>query len=120
MRSPGRDPFPSAFDRTHVLNAALSFDLGRNWRAGTRFVLYTGAPVRPSSAFVAVPRSQSPPRDPTFYRLDLRLERRWVYSSNRFLSFIVEFMNATLHKEVLFGETIGPITIPSIGVELGF
>jgi hypothetical protein len=29
-------------------------------------------------------------------------------------------MNATLHKEVLFGTAIGPITIPSVGVEVGF
>ena len=121
MRSAGRERFPSAFDRTHVFNAALSFDLGRNWRAGTRFVLYSGVPSQQGkSGGPAPPRTTSPPRDPAFYRLDLRLEKRWVYSSTTYLSFIAEFMNATLHKEVLFGSTIGPITIPSIGVEVGF
>jgi hypothetical protein len=121
MRSAGRDHFPSAFDRTHVFNAALSFDLGRNWRAGTRFMVYTGVPVQPSNSFVSLPRLMSPPRDPTFYRLDLRLEKRWVYSpKGAWVSFIVEVMNATLNKEVIFGETIGPVTIPSIGAELGF
>jgi TonB family protein len=120
MRSVDKERFPSAFDRTHVLNLALSFDLGRNWRAGTRFVLYTGAPSQASSNGVPALRPASPPRDPAFYRLDLRLEKRWVYSSKTYLSFIAEFMNATLHKEVLFGSPIGPVSIPSVGVEVGF
>jgi hypothetical protein len=120
-RSVGREHFPSAFDRTHVMNAALSFDLGRNWRAGTRFILYTGVPSPPSSNSLVPPlRPASPPRDPTFYRVDLRLEKRWVYSPTFYFSVIAELMNATLHKEVLFGDSIGPITIPSIGVEVGF
>jgi hypothetical protein len=121
MRSAGTEHFPSAFDRTHVLNAALSFDLGRNWRAGARFMTYTGAPVQPpSNGFVTVPRVVNPARDPTFYRVDVRLEKRWVLSQKVWLSFVAEIMNATLSKEVLFGETIGPITIPSLGVEMGF
>ena len=36
--------FPSAFDRTHVASGAIAYDLGRNWRAGTRLVFYTGTP----------------------------------------------------------------------------
>ncbi len=122
MRSAGREHFPSAFDRTHVLNTALSFDLGRNWRAGTRFMLYTGVPVQPSNNFVPVPRALSPPRDPTFYRVDLRLEKRWVYSPPKaYVSFIIEVMNATLNKEVIFGEKIGPFPAqwdPKLGIHV--
>src|SRR5262249_44529199 len=44
QRKEGDRHFPSGFDRTHVLNAALAFDLGRNWRAGMRGVFYTGTP----------------------------------------------------------------------------
>jgi len=121
-RSVGQEHFPSAFDRTHVLNAALSFDLGRNWRAGTRFMFYTGVPEQqskaPSNTFTPQPRPTS--RDPAFYRLDLRLEKRWVYSPKGYVSFIIEIMNATLNKEILLGSTIGPVTIPSIGAEVGF
>jgi len=121
MRSAGSEHFPSAFDRTHVLNAALSFDLGRNWRAGGRFMTYTGAPVQPpSNGFVSAPRVVNPERDPTFYRVDVRLEKRWLLSQKVWLSFVAEIMNATLNREVLFGETIGPVTIPSVGVEMGF
>jgi hypothetical protein len=29
-------------------------------------------------------------------------------------------MNATLNKEIILGTTVGPVTIPSVGVEVGF
>ena len=120
-RSVGNEHFPSAFDRTHVANAALSFDLGRNWRAGTRLTVYSGIPTQPpSTGLVPPPRDASPQRDPIFYRVDLRLEKRWKFQSGTWLSFVMEMMNATLHKEVLLGEEIGPVSIPSIGVEVGF
>jgi hypothetical protein len=122
-RSVGTEHFLSTFDRPHVANAALAFDLGRNWRAGTRFTIYTGTPIVPpgGNGLIAPPRSLSPERDPTFYRIDLRLEKRWYFNRPRnfWLSFVAEVMNATLHKEVLQGQTIGPVTIPSIGVEGG-
>jgi hypothetical protein len=119
-RSVGNERFPSAFDRTHVANLALSFDLGRHWRAGTRFVFYTGVPERQTKGVVVGPRAMNPSRDPSFYRLDLRLEKRWIYSPTFYVSFIAEIMNTTFHKEVLLGTSLGPITIPSVGVELGF
>jgi hypothetical protein len=98
----------------------LSFDLGRNWRAGARFMMYTGVPVESSLKGGAPTRLPNPERDPTFYRLDVRLEKRWVLSQKVWISFVAEIMNATLSKEVLFGSTIGPVTIPSFGVEMGF
>jgi hypothetical protein len=122
MRSVGTERFLSAFDRTHVANAAVAYDLGKLWRAGTRFTIYTGTPVVPpgGNGLIAPPRSLSPDRDPTFYRLDLRLEKRWNLSKTVWLAFVAEIMNATLHKEVLQGQTIGPVTIPSLGLEGAF
>jgi len=120
-RSVGREHFLSTFDRPHVANAALAFDLGKNWRAGTRFTIYSGTPIVPpgNNGLVAPPRSLDPERDPAFYRLDLRLEKRWYYDKPRkfWIAFVAEVMNATLHKETLQGQEIGPVTIPSIGVE---
>ena len=64
-----------------------------------------------------------------FFRLDLRLEKRWQLGPRAWLSFVVEWMNATLSKEsigtncTLEGcqeERIGPVTIPSLGLEGGF
>ena len=123
-RSVDHEHFLSAFDRTHVANVAVAFDMGRLWRAGTRFTIYTGTPVVPpgGNGLIPPPRSQSPERDPLFYRLDLRLEKRWNLNQAKttWLSFVAEVLNATLHTEVLQGQTIGPVTIPSIGVEGAF
>ena len=121
MRSLNNERFPSAFDRTHVLNAALAYDLGKKWRAGTRLVYYTGTPVviRTRGA-IPPPPVQSPERTPAFYRLDFRLEKRWNIGQKSWLSFVVEMLNATLNKEVVQSRTIGPVAIPSIGLEGGF
>jgi len=123
-RSVEREHFLSAFDRTHVANIAAAFDLGKLWRAGTRFTIYTGTPVVPpgGNGLIPPPRSLTPERDPLFYRLDLRLEKRWNLNlaKTTWLSFVAEVLNATLHTEVLQGQTIGPVTIPSIGVEGAF
>ena len=120
-RTAGTWTFPSAFDRTHVLNVAAAFDLGRGWRAGARFTFYTGAPTPAGQAAVAtgIPNAQ-PARDPAFYRLDLRLEKRWTLQKSRWISFVAETLNTTLHKEIVSGVEIGPIAIPSLGVEGGF
>lgn len=113
--------YPATFDRTHVASLAVAYDLGRKWRIGTRFVFYTGAPkVVQQHGLLAPPPTLSPDRDPAFYRVDLRLEKRWNFGEKMWLSFVVEFLNATLHKEVVQGQEIGPVTIPSIGVEGGF
>jgi hypothetical protein len=133
--------FVSSYDRPHVLTAALSADLGRGWRAGVRFVTYSGIPMRPmppahGQQVVGVP----PARTPAFHRVDLRLEKRWRIGQTGFVAAVVEAMNATLSREVtgyacgtalaLPGQTvaqpgcaarvIGPITVPSLGVEGGF
>jgi TonB family protein len=113
--------FPSAFDRTHVASGALAFDLGRHWRAGARLVFYTGVPktVEVRGA-VAPPPEEHPARDPAFYRVDARLEKRWLLGQKAWLSFVLEGLNVTLSKETFGNNEIGPVTIPSIGLEAGF
>jgi hypothetical protein len=126
VRSIGRERFPSTFDRTHVGNAALAYDLGKNWRAGTRLVFYTGVPVfSPANGLLVGPRPEHPDRSPPFYRVDVRLEKRWILGEQAFISAIFEVLNTTLSKETFQSsggrdEAIGPITIPSIGAEVGF
>lgn len=119
---------PSTFDRTHVLNLALGYDFGRGYRAGTRFVFYTGYPVvtqGPSPSFVPVFHDE---RLPPFYRLDARLEKKWTLGQRGWLSLVLEVQNATLSKETVGRDcnggacadsTIGPVTIPSLGLEGG-
>jgi TonB family protein len=114
---------PSTFDRTHVLNVAASYDLGRNWRFGNRVVFYTGIP-----AILGASNPDPSLRTPPFWRLDWRLQKRWLYPWG-YTGLVFEVLNTTLNKEVVsidcsFGtcreEAIGPVTIPSIGFEGAF
>jgi TonB family protein len=121
-RSVGNEHFLSAVDRTHVGNVALAYDLGRNWRAGTRFMFYSGVPKIPTGppGLRLPPRTTDVTREPGFYRLDLRIEKRWPITQRAWISLVAEMLNATFHKETIGDTAIGPVTIPSIGVEGGF
>jgi hypothetical protein len=121
-RTVGRETFVANFDRTHVLNTAVAYSLGRRWRAGARVMFYTGLPAAPDPTQA----DGGPSRLPSFYRLDLRLEKRWNPTPRVSLSFVAEWMNATLRKETVAtsctlqgckAQQIGPITIPSLGLE---
>jgi hypothetical protein len=132
----------SDFDRTHIVNAVLAYDLGRHWRAGARFVYYSGTPYSYLSGNVPVPPYNGY-RGPGFYRLDVRLEKRWKVGKTGSIAFVLEGQNVTLSTEVspeglkcfssMIGPqggtdvtnhctegTIGPLTIPSVGVEAFF
>src|SRR5690606_1065945 len=85
-RSVGEEHFPSAFDRTHVLNLAASYGLGRGWTTGGRFVAYSGAPVQLSTESNVAERTTTVRREQAFFRLDFRLEKRWTYSESTWLS----------------------------------
>lgn len=125
VRAFDRTRVVSSFDRTHVLNLALGYDFGRGYRAGTRVLFYTGTPQ-------SAPGYQVPPgtRLPPFFRLDVRLEKRWTIGKNGWISPVIEVLNTTLSKEVVAitcsdrngckESVLGPVTIPSIGVEAGF
>jgi hypothetical protein len=125
-RSAGRLKGPATTDRTHVLNLAGSYNLGRNWRFGSRFLFYSGIPAR--VAYVEAARD--PPRTPPFWRIDWRLQKRWPSADGKgYWGLVLEVLNTTLNKEVLdrscnafqcVDEEIGPVTIPSIGVEAAF
>jgi hypothetical protein len=120
-RSIGSHTFPAAFDRSHVLHSAVAYDLGKSWRAGTRFSVYSGPPVlRPPAGAPESFKPSDPPRDPVFYRLDFRVEKKWRVWDVGWVSFVVEMLNATLNTETINGNEVGPVSIPSIGVEGGF
>jgi len=125
----------SEYDRTHVVSAVASYDLGRNWRVGARIFGYSGRP------FTAITGALPPPvydnsRLPGFYRLDTRIEKAWTFGDDR-LALVVEGINVTLNKETVSAtcgvppsrpsagntctlDTLGPITIPSVGLEGSF
>jgi hypothetical protein len=129
---------PNEFDRTHVFNVVLGYDLGRRFRAGTRLLFYTGTPYSRLEGSVAVPPYHAY-RNPAFYRIDVRLEKRWRLGRDGSIAFVLEGQNVTLSKEIsslgmecegrLEGgvettsceySTLGPLTIPSVGLEAFF
>jgi len=129
----------SEFDRTHVLNAIVGYDLGRRWRVGGRLLFYTGTPYSKLEGSTPVPPYNAY-RTPAFYRVDFRLEKSWRIGKSGSVAFVVEGQNVTLRKELTgLGRdcesngspsqdstttckqsTIGPLTIPSLGVEAFF
>ena len=126
VRSSGELEGPATTDRTHVLNLALSGDLGGNWRLGGRFLFYSGVPAH--VAYVAA--AKAPPRTPPFWRIDFKVQKRWyIKRPDVWWGLALEVLNTTLNKEVLNGDcnafackfdSIGPVTIPSIGAEGAF
>lgn len=141
-RTAERRAFLSAYDRPHVLNAALSFDLGKGWRLGSRLVFYSGAPIaRPEPAYPGQIVGSPPDRAPDFIRIDGRVEKRWRIGTHGYVGVVVEALNATLSTETTgyrcgtalplpgadtrepprcASRVFGPVTIPSLGIEGGF
>jgi TonB family protein len=120
-RDLGDGPVLATFDRTHVASGALAYDLGRRWRFGTKLTFYTGIPRTTTTNTAAGSiTTLTGERDPAFYRIDVRLEKRWQLTENAWLSFVAEMLNATMHKETISGIQVGPVSIPSLGLEGGF
>jgi hypothetical protein len=77
-----------------------------------------------------VAAAKAPPRTPPFWRLDFKLQKRWyIKRPNVWWGLSLEVLNTTLNKEVLNADcnalacqfdSIGPVTIPSIGAEGAF
>jgi hypothetical protein len=123
----------SPFDRTHVVSAVVHYDLGRGYGAGLRGTYYTGRPDVPpvAVATTALPRASEQRRLPDYYRLDARLDKRWNLGDGKWLTAVAEFFDATLTREAVdykcnfvtrlcVAEYVGPIALPSVGLEGGF
>ena len=106
----------SSFDRTHVLQAASTVDLSHGWYAGARTVFYTG--------WKNLQRTDLK-RLPPFFRVDVRLEKRWTWRTTGHVSLLFEGLNVTASKEILSqtcdaqgtctSQKFGPVIVPSIG-----
>lgn len=121
----GSTSSPSGFDRTHVLQAGLSYEFPSRIRLGARSVFYTGIP---ELNLEGSPHFESARRGKPFFRLDLRAEKRFLIGRHGYLDLVAEVLNATSTREVVrldCGEvcrerTAGPVTLPSLGIEAGF
>jgi hypothetical protein len=127
----------SAFDRTHAVSVVATYDLGAHWRVGLRFVAYSGLPYSNTRDYVPVAPFNGE-RMPAFYRFDVRVEKKWWLTETASISLVLEGMNVTFNKEVLgvhcqpeaghstngldtcTYQTLGPVAVPSVGVEASF
>lgn len=137
-----REPeVPSAFDQTHNLIAVGKVTLPYDITAGARFAFVTGNPGPiPDSVstshdlndnfYTPVLSSLRPSRLPAFHRLDLRVERTWIFDWCRVTPFL-EVINSYnwLNPEVLFPSgdyrqrelrvlLPGPPILPLMGLEM--
>ena len=113
---------PGDWDQRHVLNLVLGYQLG-SYTIGARAHLNTGRPY-----FLFDTGGDQYQRLPTYYQLDLRVDRRVVY--NRFtLDLYAELENATFNNQVYSvmqiytGQLVQKsyqIVLPSIGVRAEF
>jgi TonB family protein len=117
---------PTLFDHAHVLNVAMMYDFGRGFRGGLREFFSSGTPAWTYPSFANEGPRQAG-RLPPFFRLDARLEKRWSFGEQKHVTAVLEVQNALFAKEEIeavscrvSGCTIGPLTIPSLGVEAGF
>jgi hypothetical protein len=120
---------PSNFDRTHVFNTALSFDFGLGWHAGARFTYYTGLPYTQMLAEQPIP-PYNQLRLPDFWRIDLRVEKRWRVGPRAQVALFFEGLNITFNKEAIgmdcgfYGQCkpqlIGPVSVPSLGIDVKY
>jgi hypothetical protein len=124
-QSSGTQKAPSGFDRTHVLQAALSYEIVPSLRVGARTVLYSGVP---ELNLEGSPHFTGDRRGAPFFRLDLRAEKRFRLGRAGYWGVIAEVLNATSTREVVrldCGEvcrerSAGPVILPSLGLEAGF
>jgi hypothetical protein len=122
-----------AWDRTHVVSLVLGYDLGNNWRVGARLFAESGRPypeVCVANCNASNPVFENPPGNlPIFWRVDTRLEKRWVFQDGKWLAGTVECFN-TFDKAEPSGDEYVPgrglvvlnqsaIILPSIGIEGG-
>lgn len=125
MQSSGTQKSPSGFDRTHVLQTALSYEVSPGFHIGARTVLYSGVP---ELNLEGQPHFTTERRGSPFFRLDLRAEKRFRLGKSGYWGLIAEILNATSTREVIrldCGEvcrerSAGPVILPSVGIEAGF
>jgi hypothetical protein len=126
----------SPFDRTQSFAGVGTYNFGSGYRAGFRATYYSGRPEVPvidaqglgGAGFAFRRGDVAQHRLPDFYRLDLRADKSWMLGdSGAWISLVLEFFNVTLTKEATnwtcdfsgncTTHEVGPVALPSIGIE---
>lgn len=123
---------PFDFDQRHVLNTVVSWEVGRNWTLGGVFHFNTGNPYTPETAdlcpggyYDGRRGATNSARLPSYWRIDLRIQKREVFDT-WFFDFYIDLFNALFQWETVgydidsvTGEPIPqeiPLFVPIIGI----
>lgn len=91
---------PSDFDQTHVLNAVGQVRLPWNLMVGARILLQTGRPVTLLQPPDYLSTVRNNVRLPTFFQLDLRIDREWLFNKWA-LDVFLEVVNLTYSESII-------------------
>jgi TonB family protein len=78
------------FDQTHIFTLAASYQLPRNWEIGAAVRIISGNPYTPIVAgiynadrdtYLPVYGENNSVRNPLYHRVDLRVEKKWKFTS---------------------------------------
>lgn len=90
------------FDQTHILTLSFTYNLPRNWSLGGTVRIVSGNPNTPiigsvydaiNDVYIPIDGRTNSQRNPLFHRLDVRLEKKWIWSSFM-LAFFIDIQNA--------------------------
>jgi TonB family protein len=131
---------PADFDQPQIVNAVVSYALGRSWTVAGTFHMNSGRPVTPPIETGGPPflldnseEARNSDRLPSFWRVDFRIEKREAFDT-WYLDFYVDWLNISLQREItsyVYGidpqtgaitrRGVGTIlTIPTMGLRATF
>ncbi|MEM1417693.1 MAG: TonB-dependent receptor [Myxococcota bacterium] len=85
------------FDQTHIFTLSGVYNLPKNWSLGATMRLVSGNPSTPvlrgvydafNNVYQPVDGRINSVRNPNFHRLDIRVEKKWVFDSWRLALFL--------------------------------
>lgn len=94
------------YDQTHILTMSGNLSLGAGFTFGSTFRLVSGNPRTPvvsslyqanRDVYLPVYGATNSSRDPKFYRLDVRIEKRWLLGRGSLTAYL-DVQNATNHQ----------------------
>ncbi|HEU4403732.1 MAG TPA: TonB-dependent receptor [Polyangiaceae bacterium] len=97
------------YDQTHILTALGSYRLGRGWEFGARLRLVSGPLDTPcsgglfnsaSGSYACLSGAPFSRRLPPFHQLDLRIDKRWVFSSGARVGVYLDILNVYNRQNV--------------------
>lgn len=126
LRSLERITTRPGYDRPHVLNLALSYDLGWNLRTSVKLALASGIPGRRTTldGFIFDQSRSSP-----YVRLDARIDKRFVINDSLNWGLSLEALNATYSGNVTSrscgqdgctNKGTAPIFLPLFGADIAW